>query len=171
MVAARPIRPIRPTRLALLTLLGLIGLIGSGLLLTGCGIRAKVESFFGGRTEVLVGTLPQDLNQQMPVAVDLVVVYDKSLLPTLLQLTAAGWFAGREQFVRDNGPKVEVHSWEWVPGQKVATQRVRYRMGLQGAVIFAGYRSTTQPHRQKVDLRRRIALQLGADTFTAGPPK
>ena len=63
-------------------------------------------------------------NQNNPVAVDVLFVYDRDLLNTLLQMSASDWFAKREQLERDYPQRsgFAVWSWEWVPGQIVLPQ-------------------------------------------------
>src|ERR1043166_2314528 len=73
-----------------------------------CSTGAKVRSMFGGLLPMQVSVAPA-LNENAPVAVDLVVVYDAKVLDALLKLPAAEWFTKKQQFVKDypNGLDVQ----------------------------------------------------------------
>lgn len=136
-------------------------------LLASCGIRRKVSRMFAGDVKMTVTISPQ-LNDNTPVPVEIVFLYDKALLESVLQKSAEDWFANREQFVKDNSPdkKFESQKWEWVPGQTVEKPlNLSYRIGARGAVIFAGYASPGS-HRQAIDPQLDIALDLGPTGFT-----
>lgn len=136
-------------------------------LVASCGIKRKVSRMFAGDVKMQVTISPQ-LNNNAPVPVEIVYLYDKALLESVLQKSAQDWFANREQFIKDNSPgkKFDSWKWEWVPGQTFAEPfELSYRIGARGAVLFAGYASPGN-HRQSLDPQLNIALDLGPTDFT-----
>ncbi len=111
-------------------------------------------------------------NDRSPVAVDLVVVTEKTLVAPVSKLAAADWFATRGQLLLDNPRGLSVTSLEPVPGQALPYQRLRWKGNAQAAFVFANYPSPGH-HRVRVDPYRWIAVQLTADSLavlqTRGP--
>jgi type VI secretion system protein len=145
------------------------GLLGGCLLaglLTGCSRIPPWRSFFGGdcRVEVSVG---DGINQNSPVAVELLLVYDQALLKQLSAMKAQDWFQQRDQFLRDHPPGDDYMNWfwVWVPGQPVPRQEVSYEPLIKGGIVFAGYFSNGD-HRASFQPFRDIALDLKATDFT-----
>jgi len=152
-------------------LAGIALALACALSLSACGFvsRLPVSRLFALdlRFDVQVA---ERLNKGFPVAVDLVVIYDAPLVDELQKLDAATWFAQRDQYRKDHPRDLETHSWEWVAGEAVATQSVRYRLGSEGALMFALY-YTPGPHRATVDVHRDHRLALGEDGFTIEPAR
>ena len=119
---------------------------------------------FGGQLPFDV-EIASDANEDSPVAVDLVFVYDKKLLETLLKTPATEWFAKRSQFLKDHGNALAVENWEWVPGQEVERISVSYRPGARRVVLFADY-VTEGEHRATADPQQPFKLVLGARDFS-----
>lgn len=119
---------------------------------------------FGGQLPFDV-EIADDANEDSPVAVDLVFVYDKKLLDTLLKTPATEWFAKREQFLKDYGNALVVEKWEWVPGQKIDRMSVGYRPGARRVVLFADY-VTEGDHRATADPQEPFKLVLRARDFS-----
>ncbi len=139
------------------------------LTLSACGYIARLPLSRAFSLDLRFDVqVAQRLNNGFPVAVDLVVVDDEALLAELKKLDAATWFAQRDQYRRDHPRDLALHSWEWVPGEAVAEQSVRYRLATEGAVMFALY-YTPGAHRAAVDMHRDLLLTLGEDGFTIEP--
>ena len=119
---------------------------------------------FGGQLPFDV-EIASDANEDSPVAVDLVFVYDKKLLDTLLKTPSNEWFAKRDQFVKDYGNSLAVENWEWVPGQQVERISVPYRPGARRVVLFADY-VTEGDHRATADPQEPFKLVLGTRDFS-----
>ena len=119
---------------------------------------------FGGQLPFNVVVAP-DANEDAPVAVDLIFVYDKKLLDTLLKTPSAEWFAKRDQFIKDYGNALVVENWEWVPGQEVEPLSVPYRAGARRVVLFARY-GTEGDHRATADPQEPFRLVLGPRDFS-----
>src|SRR6185436_15401361 len=130
------------------------------IVLAACSAGAtKVRSMFGGLLPMQVKVSPA-LNEDAPVAVDLVVVYDAKLLDALLKLPSAEWFAKKPQLLKDHPNALDVQSWEWTPGQQVAPASVAYHAGAKKIVLFADYQPEGD-HRLTVDPQQPFLLLLG----------
>lgn len=129
-----------------------------------CGLPARTRNLFGGKVQMEV-TVSPSLNGNTPVPVDVVVVYDKGLLEDLQGLSARQWFEQREQILRDNPKRLDTWSWEWVPGQEVATQVLEFDLGTAGGLIFADYLEAGD-HRLRFDPHQHFRLSLGEASFT-----
>jgi type VI secretion system protein len=145
-----------PGRLAI-ALLPLLPLLLLGTL--GCG--ANKRSFFGGDVTVKVYADPE-INENSPVAVEMIVVYDKALLETLLAKTAGEWFRDREQVFKDHpGEKdlISLKRWEVVPGQSLQADDVSFGTGARGGIVFADYFSEGA-HRARFEPHQSLMIHL-----------
>lgn len=141
------------------------------LVAAGCGIGVRTRALAGGKVRIQV-FVAQNANHNNPVAVDLVMVYDKNLLKELTRMSAKDWFEGRDQIKRDyaEGRGFDAWEWEWVPGQSVPVQALPLKPAAIGAVVFANY-FTAGVHRGRFDPHESIALNLLESTFTVEPVK
>jgi type VI secretion system protein len=144
------------------------------LCLGGCGVLGGIfgkGAVFGGHQEVAF-RISEDLNDNYPVAVELIVLYDKDLDDELSALTAQQWFAKREQVLRDfSSQQLVTFRWEWTPGQAPPLQRFRYRSGARSLLLFAGYSSPGE-HRIRLevpDAPLQVRLEKSDFRVTNGP--
>ena len=128
-----------------------------------CGLAKRVNLMFGGELPVQVDIAP-DANENSPIAVDLVLVYDSKVLEELLKLSAGAWFAKRDQFLADYGEALHSELREWVPGQPDPTLILTYHPGARRLVLFADY-DTQGDHRATVDPQQPFRLVLGEKGF------
>ena len=120
----------------------------------------KVRSAFGGQLPIAVKIAPK-ANDDTPIAVDLVIVYDQKLVDALLKMPATEWFQGKQQYIADHSPHdIIVVGWEWVPGQSVDDFKVPYRAGARNLIVFADYH-TEGKHRAAVTPPQPLRLLLG----------
>lgn len=126
---------------------------------TSCGLPNRARSMFGGQLPIQVTILP-NANEDSPLAVELIVVYENKLIDKLLEKTARDWFSGREQFLRDYKDDVRTWKWEWIPGQEVQPLDLPYGMGAKRVVLFADY-VTPGAHRATIDPQQPFRLILG----------
>jgi type VI secretion system protein len=152
-----------PSRRRLAAALALLPLV----LLSACG--GNRPSFFGGDIKV-AAAVDAGANQNNPIAVEVVVVYDKALLQELLKLPAAKWFAQREQYKKDHPDDEDFVSWywEWVPGQEVKTQEISFGTGARAGLVFADY-LTGQENRVRFDPHQDVRIHLQEEGFTVEP--
>ncbi len=107
-------------------------------------------------------------NQQMPVAVEVVYVYEPALVDTLSSLSAAEWFRKRRALAWRHPQGFERWRWEWAPGQSVPPRRLTADHRAQAAFVFAGYRSPGA-HRDRVPPYRTLELTLNRTDFQVRP--
>jgi type VI secretion system protein len=104
-------------------------------------------------------------NKNSPVALDVVLIKDKNFWKTAPAMTAKDWFAQRTDLQRRYGKKLQVTSWEWVPGQPVAPISVKVPRWLSGAMVFANYPSPGT-HSAPLPLGGKISISLQQNDFT-----
>ena len=99
-------------------------------------------------------------NANYPVALSVLVIYDKAVLPKLQEMNARQWFGQREQFLRDNAKVLSEDYFEFVPGQSVKPLQRSLRDKAAGALVFANYR-TPGAHRYVFDPTHENQVTLG----------
>jgi len=124
---------------------------------------ANPRSFFGGDLKLQVESAP-DANQNSPVAVELLVISNEQVLAEAMKLSAQKWFEGRDEFRRDHPDGYVSWSWEWVPGQEVAAQKLAFGVGARAGLLFSDY-SSPGNHRQRFDPHQSILLRLAETDF------
>jgi hypothetical protein len=127
----------------------------------GCGTGSR--SLFGGDIAVRVDADPK-INQESPVPVELVIVYDKDLVEKLAGVKAHDWFLAREQFRKDHpgdGDYVSLF-WEVVPGQSLPAAALSFASGARGGFVFADYLADGA-HRARVDPHQSLRIHLLAE--------
>ena len=133
------------------------------LLLGGCSSTPKPQVTFG---TVTLDTAPT-ANNDSATAVDFVVIYDSAITDDLLKLSAADWFARRDQEKADHPGGFQVFSWEVVPGQKVSGPINQSGPGW-GAVVYANY-GEPGPHRLRVEKSGPVTIGLNTDDIVLRP--
>jgi type VI secretion system protein len=142
------------------------------LLFSGCGVSkhiARETRRVGGHFSLQVA-VSDKANKNQPIAVDLVLVKDNEVMKLLQQIPAAAWFDKRDQFLRDHGKKVEITSWEWVPGEVIPEVEMKISPAVTGAIIFAHY-STPGDHRAVITSFGPSELNLDEEDFSYQPRK
>ena len=137
------------------------------VLLSLLGCSANRASWFGGSTTVTVAIDP-GINQNLPIAVEVVVVYDATLLDKLATTSAGVWFQRREQFQRDYPEGFVGQYREWVPGQTVGSEEISFSTGARGGLVYANYQNN-QDNRFRFDPHQDIKIHLSESTFTVEP--
>jgi len=141
------------------------------VLLVGCSIPKTVAKKVARTAHVSSGQLSlqvavsSGVNQNSPVAVDVLLITDKSFLKTAQGLSANDWFLKKAQLQRQFPKGMEIKSWEWVPGQSVAPINFVVPVDAQGAMIFANYASAG-PHSATLPMSGKVAIFLDDDDFT-----
>ncbi len=146
---------------------GLLGIL-AGIGLSACILPAKLPGLFGGHFKMRV-VVAENLNRDSPVALEVLVVYNKKLLKSLEKMTASQWFQNRDQFLKDHSGKksgLDHWKWEWIPGQVVPEQARPYHIGVAGGVIFANYFAPGD-HRASFSPFKPLLLNLKSSGFTA----
>ena len=139
--------------------------------LVGCGIPktlakkvARTAHVSSGQLSLQVALSPS-ANQNSPVAVDVLLISDKSFLKTAQTLSANDWFRKKMQLQRQFPKGMDIKSWEWVPGQTVAPINFDVPLETQAAIMFANYASAG-PHSASLPTRGKVSVFLDDDDFT-----
>ncbi|KAA0998933.1 type VI secretion lipoprotein TssJ [Paraburkholderia panacisoli] len=113
-----------------------------------------------------------DVNNNSPVAVDVVFVTDDTMLARIAELPASKWFAARQDLANTFPKSLRYKSWELVPGQRIELTGDTFgRPRVAAAFLFANY---TDPgaHRVRIEqLGGDLAVQLNTSTFTVSTVK
>ncbi len=139
------------------------------LFFSACGITVRTQSLFGKKVRLNV-EMTESANQNNPVAVDYVLVYDEDLLKELEKLPAREWFEQKDQYKRDYPEDSGFNSWnwEWVPGQKIEEKALPLEASAEGGIIYANYFSKGD-HRARVDPHQSLNITLLEDSFVVDP--
>jgi|JI10StandDraft_1071094.scaffolds.fasta_scaffold09505_3 type VI secretion system protein len=128
-------------------------------ILVGCG---------GGPTHLRV-TLEaeQGANEDSPIPVTVLVIYQETAFSDLSRLTASEWFEQAEQRKRDNpeGASFDIITREILPGQRIDEQVIELTGEDAQGLVYAGY-NTPGSHRARFNPRKRILVVLGVDDVT-----
>jgi type VI secretion system protein len=132
----------------------------AAFLLAGCGSSKPQPPEFSLRS-VTLDVSPR-ANNYAPVAVDLVILADPTLVDHLVKMPAAEWFTKREQYQRDYPLEIAVMSWELVPGQMVSPVPVdldTLDKPAWAVFIFANYLESG-PHRVRISTQKDARVHL-----------
>lgn len=105
-------------------------------------------------------TVDPAANNNYPVMLSVLVIYDKALVTKLQEINARQWFAQRDQFLRDYGKRVSEDFFEFVPGQPVNPVERTLKVAAAGGLVYANYRSPGT-HRYTFDPTRTQRVTLG----------
>jgi type VI secretion system protein len=135
-------------------------------LLAACGGGPKTI-----QTRLIEFEVAQGANQDSPIAIDIVYVYDPQLVAQLTQMTAGDWFQKKSQVRQAFPTGFDVASFEVVPGQKGPIESVppKSREAI-AAFVFANYASEGT-HRARIDELEHSLIALGDKDFVVLPPK
>jgi type VI secretion system protein len=138
--------------------------------MAACGLTKKAHVPIAGSpqkdTRFSIQVIVSDsANQNSPIPVDFVMVGDKKLLQEVAKLSAKDWFDRRVQVQRDFPTKVQVVSWEWVPGQHEGPIAVQIARATRAAFLFANY-ANGGTNRAAIDPKSPVIVSLGPEDFT-----
>jgi type VI secretion system protein len=143
--------------------------------LTGCGVskglvhRATRAAHVSSGKLTLNVKISDSLNQNSPVAVDVLLIRDKNFLKAVQGMSASDWFAKKAQLLRQNPKAMEpVKSWEWVPGQNLGPIDFVVPVDVQAAMIFVNY-ATGGPHSAPLPTSGKVTIVLDDEDFTVNP--
>lgn len=111
--------------------------------------------------------LDELVNNNSPIAVDVLFIHDKKKLAELLRIPAKEWFRQKSQIKKDaqGDPGFTLWEWEWVPGQNVPVQHLPLQPQARAGLIFANYQ-TPGEHRARIAPHEDILLDLGRNDFS-----
>ncbi|MDE1180919.1 hypothetical protein [Paraburkholderia sp.] len=113
-----------------------------------------------------------DVNNNSPVAIDVVFITDETMVARIAELPASKWFAARDDLVSTFPKSLQVKSWELVPGQRVElTGKSFDRPRVSAAFLFANY-ADSGAHRVRIQqFNGDIAVTLNTNTFAVSAVK
>lgn len=141
--------------------------------LTQEGKKSPIRDFFspkGGLVlEKIKFNVDEHLNEDRPVRLHLVIFYEKTLETLFLSLSAAEYFRGYKQILKDYPNKVKVLEWQF-PAEKRSTDKIKVEyeatdMVPAGGMIFVSYNGPGA-HRMRVPpSEEEVEITLGQDDF------
>jgi hypothetical protein len=144
-----------------------------GLIVLALAINSSACFFFHTSpvlTRSFVIAATADANDNAPTTVDAVMIYNATMLPTVVGMTAKQWFDRRDQMRNDFPGGFEMREWEVVPGAQVDVSKLPFRSGGLGLVLFANYPGAGD-HRARLDGWKKPRILLRDKTFAvAGHP-
>jgi type VI secretion system protein len=138
------------------------------IFLSSCGAVIFTRKVFGETLDMEV-KVADVANDEYPLAMEVVYVYDEELLKTLLQMSAKQWFEKRNQLKNDFPDDSGFESWEWefTPGQEEMLH-LPLRGGIEGGIIFVNYFNEGQ-HRVRIQPFRDVKVRLDYSDFKVDP--
>lgn len=159
-----------------LTAMWVLGAVSGCAMVGGVAnvVASSTANLFSGATnpsfldwKAVTMVAASNVNQNSPLAVDLVFVRDAATLEKLLTLTAAKWFASKDELLKTYPNTMTIKSWELVPQQVLQLREEALGSPrVAGMVLFADYLSPGD-HRAQLPLGREAFLvALGARSFS-----
>ena len=141
-------------------------LLLSGALLSSCGVGIGMRSLFGETLDMEI-QVDEVANNEYPLAMEVVYVYDEGLFQSLQSMPASEWFKKRKQIANDFPGTSGFESWQWelIAGDS-KTVHIPLRAGTVGGFVFVNYFSEGD-HRIRLDLFRDFKLHLTFDAVIA----
>lgn len=125
--------------------------LSTACLLAGCGMFGGPKAVKPDWKSLRVVTAV-DANNNSPLAIDLVLVTDRALVDGVSALTAAQYFAARDDLRRSQPDAFLVQSLELAPGQTFEVDPKPFRAAKGwAALMFANY-GTPGAHRYRLQL-------------------
>jgi type VI secretion system protein len=148
----------------------LFGIVCCSFIFSGCSAVMKpvrTVSHTTGDINLNV-TIEPEVNDDSPIAVDVVVISDKDTLKQISSLTAQAWFQKRDTLLRMYPSKIQISSWEWIPDQKISRLKIPNTGVADGVLLFADYTSTGN-HCSVLPRSGTIDLAFGLKDFKILP--
>lgn len=79
-------------------------------------------------------------NDNSPIRVDLVIVYNEDLFKKIRELGSKQWFQEKNRYLHGYPGEIAAKQWELIPGQVVAEETLTFSQSVtKGIIIFADY--------------------------------
>ena len=132
--------------------------------IVGCGLVLRPFSP-AIKAETVEVSAAENANNNSPVELNIVLIFDKKLLEKLAAVKANDWFRNRTQFELDAPDQMSVIDLEVVPGQSTTVALDGdLRLKSEGGVIFVDYPSPGD-HRIRMDKLDSIRIKLLKERF------
>lgn len=134
-----------------------------GVFLASCSVIGPADVWL----EKVKFRVAEDVNNNAPVGVHLLIIHDKDIYKKLIEMPADRYFSQASQLKRDFEGKVDLYKWELVPGQNLKDQDIAHSaLGAVGILIFARY-SSPGDHRISIADDKETLLILERSDFRA----
>ena len=108
-------------------------------------------------------------NRNAPVALDLVLIFDPTLLQMVRKFSAAQWFEHKEQLMQRFPEQLLTWEWEVVPGAAPGPFSLpKQASDALGVLLFANY-GTPGLHSARLDPYRRVLIRLDENALRVFP--
>ena len=133
----------------------------------GCRGSGKWEwgEFESSRQLTINVKIGQDSNDNSPLAMSVVLVYDKDLQKTVAAMDAKQWMQARKQFLKDHGEYRHEALFEFAPGMTVKPIVRTVREGAAKGFIFVSYKAVGV-WRYEFDPDKQVRVNFGKETMT-----
>jgi type VI secretion system protein len=113
-----------------------------------------------------------EMNNNSPLAVDVVLVSDDAMLARLAELPASKWFAARADLLSTFPNSLRYRSWELVPAQRVDLPGDAFSgPRVVAAFVFANY-PDPGAHRVRIEkFSGHLVVQLDSNNFSVADTK
>ncbi len=140
------------------------GVLTSAIVLASCAPDAVTSAATLSTAKVWLQevqfNVAQNMNENAPVSVKVVIVHDADLYKKMGKLTASQYFDQEANLQADHAGQFEVFSAEIVPGQKNDPLPIEpSNVNAVGIWVFGRYASPG-PHRQKIATDRIVQLEM-----------
>lgn len=108
-----------------------------------------------------------DVNNNSPIAVDVVLVSDEAMLSRIAEMPASKWFEVHNDLVNTFPKTLRYREWELVPGQRLDVgSDVFAGPRVAGAFVFARY-ETPGAHRMRIErFSGHMVVRLDNNNFS-----
>lgn len=137
--------------------------------LQGCALPGflAIKGTKLGWTDVTLSAAP-GANQNSPITVDVVLVFEDDMLERLSELPATKWLGVREDLRKTFPKSLSYRTWELVPGQSIQVPGDSFGTPrVVGVLVYADY-TTPGAHRLRVEkLEGALVVRFGVQNFDA----
>ncbi|MGF6380545.1 type VI secretion system protein [Paraburkholderia atlantica] len=143
----------------------LVAALGVALAVGGCSMLGL--SGEKAKWSQVTFTASDDVNNNSPVAVDVVLVSDAAMLARLAEMPASKWFTARDDLVKTYPKNLRYRSWEIVPGLHLDVSGDAFAGSrVVGAFVFANYQDPGA-HRARIEhFSGHMVVQLDSNNLT-----
>lgn len=107
-----------------------------------------------------------NMNENKPVTLDVLVIYDNSLYSMINNLTADQYFETRGELYRNNKHLMSICSWDVLPGKVSPNYILHIGPNALCIIIFASYKNKDSNHRLIIPIgTNEIMVLLNEKTF------
>jgi len=111
-----------------------------------------------------------DLNNNSPVLVHIVIAYKPELLADLTKMDSEKYFKQLPQTRSDNGDNIDIFEFDIIPGQTKESKIEPSKLSGEGVLVFARYESNGE-HRAAIGPDAEVKIEMNKLDFKVSPIK